>query len=252
MKYFWDTVGTIEKGVGFAQYDLCHILWLLFFVTLAAVCCLCYRKCDPEKRRNFRYAMAALLVADEVFKQVCLQIGDRFTFSYLPLHLCSINIFLIVIHAIRPSKLLGNFLYTVSIPAAIAALVFPAWTALPFGNFMHMHSFTVHILLALYPIVLTAGGDIRPDLRVLPKILLMMGGFAVFALCVNLALDTNFMYLMYPPKGNPLVWFEKTFGNHLIGYPVLIALVLFVMYGSAACLARRKTKRRMAKEEVKV
>lgn len=60
---------------------------------------------------------------------------------------------------------------------------------------------------------------------------------------INLVLDTNFMYLMYPPKGNPLVWFEKTFGNHLIGYPVLIALVLLLMYGPAAYLRRRSNKK---------
>ena len=34
------------------------------------------------------------------------------------------------------------------------------------------------------------------------------------------------MFLMYAPEGNPLYWFQQTFGNHFIGFPVLIAAVV--------------------------
>lgn len=95
---------------------------------------------------------------------------------------------------------------------------------------MHLHSFTVHILLAVYPIMLTAGGDIRPRLREVPYCLGLLAVLAVLIYPVNLLLDTNFMFLMYAPEGNPLAWFESTFGNHLIGYPVLIAAVVAVMF----------------------
>lgn len=240
LKYFLDTVGTIAKGVGFQHYDLCHILWLLVFIIITAVCSIVYRHCNERKRQKFRMGIAALLVIDELFKQVCLQLGDNFKFDYLPLHLCSINILLITIHAIKPSKILDNFLYTVCIPGALAALLFPTWTKLPFENFMHIHSFTVHILLALYPIMLTAGTDIRPAVRDIPKTLGFLGILAVGVYGINLLLDTNFMFLMRAPKGNPLYWFEKTFGEHLIGYPILIALVLLIMYIPIVLAARRK------------
>ena len=238
MEHFLDTVDTIPKGLGFQHYDLCHILWLLVFVTAAILCSILYRRFDEIKRGIFRKVTAAAIVADEIFKQVCLQIGDNFEFDYLPLHLCSINILLVAIHAFRPTRLLGNFLYTVCIPGAVAALLFPTWTKLPFGNFMHLHSFSVHILLALYPIVLTAGRDIRPDIRQLPKTLGLLTCLAAAVQCVNLSLGTNFMYFMKAPKGNPLYWFETTFGEHLIGYPVLVALVLLVMFAPVSYQSR--------------
>ena len=242
MKYFLDTVDTIAKGVGFQLYDSCHMLWLLAFVVIVLICSIVYRHCDERRRRKFRIGVAALLVIDELFKQVCLQLGDNFEFSYLPLHLCSINIILIALHAIKPSRILDSFLYTVCIPGAIAALLFPTWTKLPFGNFMHMHSFSVHILLALYPIMLTAGADIRPTVRDIPRTLGFLGMLAVVVYGINLLLDTNFMFLMKAPKGNPLYWFEKTFGEHLIGYPILIALVLLVMYIPIVYTAHRKKR----------
>lgn len=240
MKYFLDTVGTIAKGVGFQHYDRCHMLWLAVFVVVAVVCSVVYRHCDECKRRKFRIGIAALLVIDELFKQTCLQLGDNFKFDYLPLHLCSINILLIAVHAIKPFKILDNFLYTVCIPGALAALLFPTWTKLPLENFMHIHSFSVHILLALYPIMLTAGRDIRPAPREIPRTLGFLGVLAAAVYGINLLLDTNFMFLMKAPKGNPLYWFEKTFGEHLIGYPILIALVLLTMYIPVVYQARRK------------
>lgn len=48
--------------------------------------------------------------------------------------------------------------------------------------------------------------------------------------CLNHLLDTNFMFLISAPSGNPLYWFDQTFGNHLIGYPFLIAAAVFIMY----------------------
>ena len=243
MKYFLDTVDTIKKGLGFSHYDPIHLVWLTLFLIAAVVGIICYRRCDEKKRRIFRIILAGALVADELFKQICLQIGGNFEFAYLPLHLCSINILLIAFHAFKPSKILDNFLYAVCIPGAIAALLFPTWTKLPLENFMHIHSFSVHILLALYPIILTAGGDIRPDVRQLPKTLGLLACLAVFTWCINLRLDTNFMFLMSAPKGNPLYWFKQTFGNHLIGYPFLITLVLIIMYTPIVYLNQRKKRR---------
>ena len=230
MKYFLDTVGTIPDGVGWGHFDAIHLTWLAAFVAAAVVCSVLYRKSSAEKRRIWRWTLAALIVADEMFKMVCLTIGGRYTVNYLPLHLCSINIFVIAIHAIKPSKLLDNLLYTVCIPGALAALLFPTWTELPPTSFMHLHSFTVHILLALYPIVLTVGGDIKPKAKELPKSLLLLLGMAAGVYVINLILDTNYFFLMEAEKGNPLYLFEQAFGSHLLGFPVIIAGVLIVMY----------------------
>ena len=243
MEYFLDTVKTIPKGLGFEHFDLCHILWLLLFALCIAVFGTFYRRWDEKKRRIFRIVLAALIVGNEIFKQVCLQVGGNFTVNYLPLHLCSINIFLVAAHAIKPTKTLDNFLYAICIPAALLALFFPTWTKLPLLNFNHLHSFTIHIMLALYPIVLTIGGDIRPKLREIPKSLLLLAGFAIVALGVNLALDTNYMYLMRAPKGTPLVWFQNTFGTHIIGFPVLLVVILALMYIPVIAWERRRNKR---------
>lgn len=237
MEHFLDTVETIGPGLGFSLFSPLHLLWLVIFLLTTLICCHFYQR--SQRQDVWRKWMAGLLLADELFKHVCLLAGGNFLLKYLPLHLCSINIFLIALHAWKPQRLLGHFLYLVCIPASIAALLFPTWSSLPPSNFMHIHSFTVHILLALYPIVLTSGGNIRPSPRQFPKALLLLVGLAIPIYLFNLLFDENFMFLMYPEPGNPLYWFEQQFGSHLIGFPVLIALVFLVMCIPCAFLNTR-------------
>ena len=231
MKYFFDTTDSIAEGLGFSLFDTLHLLWL----GVAFVCVIAnligYRRLGERGRGTWRKVIAWLLIGDELFKMAILIGSGQYGFAYLPFHLCSINIFLITVHAYKPSKVLDNFLYTVCIPGALAALLFPTWTSLPVINGMHLHSFTVHILLLLYPTVLTLGGDIKPDVKQLPKSLGLLILMAIPIYGLNLLLDTNFMFLMSADPGNPLYIFETLWGNHLLGFPVIIAGVLLVMYG---------------------
>ena len=230
MQYFMDTTETIVEGVGFAHFGPLHLAELVFFVLVAAGCALLYRKSGEKGRKTIRILFAVLLILDEVFKHVMLLIGSRWTPDYLPVHLCSVNVFLASYHAWKPKKTIADFLYCICLPAALAALLFPSWNSLPLANFMHLHSLSIHMLLFIYPLMLLAGGEVSRDPRRIPKCLLILLGLAAVALIVNLIFDTNFMFLMYADDNNPLKVFENLFGSHLIGYPIIITAVLFVMY----------------------
>ena len=243
MNYFLDTTETIASGVGFTHFGLLHLIWLLVFAAVTIINCILYRKLGAVGRARWKKTVALLLLADELFKDIMLLIGGRFRPDYLPLHLCSINIILIAVHAWKPSKLLSGYLYTVGIPGALAALLFPTWTSLPIMNFMHLHSFTVHILLALYPIVLGTAGELNPQVKQLPRYLLLLIAMAIPIYGINLLLDTNFMFLMSADAGNPLYLFEQLWGNHLYGFPVLIAAVLLVMYVPLVIFRKIKSKK---------
>lgn len=230
MEHFLDTVDTIPEGLGFSHYSPIHLVWLAGWILFAVVSCLLYRRLDKNGRARMRKVYAFATVADEGFKVIMLLLGGNYDLAYLPLHLCSINIFLIAYHAYRPGKILGNFLYLVSIPGAAAAMLFPTWTALPPANFMHIHSFTVHCLLSVYPLMCFWGGDIQPKLRYLPRCLALLLAMALPIWLFNRRFGTNFMFLMYAEPGNPLYWFEQHWGNHLLGLPVLLAAVVVILF----------------------
>lgn len=242
MKYFFETTETIVEGVGFSLFGNLHLLWLGAMIVCLLTNLFGYRRLNDFGRSRWRKIIAWLLIADELFKMVILICSGHYGFSYLPFHLCSINIFLIAIHAYKPSQILDNFLYTVCIPGALAALLFPSWTSLPVTSGMHIHSFTVHILLLLYPTVLTLGGDLKPDIKQLPKSMGLLLLMAIPIYGLNLLLDTNFMFLMSADPGNPLYVFETLWGNHLLGFPVIIAGVLLAMYGPLVLMKKLRKK----------
>ncbi len=242
MKYLLATTGTIEPGLGFAMFDGVHIAWLIAFVLFTLTCCLFYRRLRPQDRKVMRITMAALIGADEGLKMAALLIGGNFSVNYLPLHLCSINLFLIAWHAFRPSRTLDNYLYAICIPAASAALLFPNWTALPAANLMHIHSFTFHMLLACYPVMLLSGGDIRPDARALPGVIALLIILAGIAAAANSLLGTNFMFLSYASRSNPLYWFEANMGSHLWGFIIILPPLLLGMYAPELLRAHRRRK----------
>ncbi len=244
MQYLWETTGSIESGVGFRMFGRCHWGWLLAGALFVAACALLYRRLDGSARRRMRFLAGGAVIADELFKMAILFIGGHFTVNYLPLHLCSINVFLVAWHMFRPSRTLDNYLYLICVPGAMAALLFPSWTALPLANLMHIHSFTFHILLVCYPVMLLAAGEIRPELRTLPKVGLLLACLAGIAALANEILGTNFMFLSEASRSNPLYWFKQHMGHHLWGYAVIAPVLVLGMYAPQIIHAARLAHRR--------
>ena len=244
MQYFWFTEEIIPSGLGFSHFGPIHFGFLAATLLASIFGAVFYRRLDEKGRKRFRYSIAALMMVDEFFKDISLVVLGLWTPEYLPLHLCNINLFVTAFHALRPSKGLGNYLYTVCIPGALAACLFPSWTTLPVWNFMFLHSTTCHIMLVMYPIALTAGGDIKPSIKDLPRCLLILAGLASVALIANLIIggDANFFFLCYADPGNPLYFFEQLFGSHLVGFPIIISAVLLVMQ-TPWFLIERKAKK---------
>ena len=242
---FLDTVETIKDGCGFSLFGKTHLIWLFAFVVSAIAIPLIYRKLSTKARNIMRITVAALILLDEAWKWVFLFIGGRYEHSYLPLHLCSINVFLVAFHIFKQPKVINNFLYAICIPAGIIALLTPSWTALPPANFMHIHSFSIHILLALYPLMLTVGGDIKPEIKIAPKCLLLLLDLGVIVLGVNLLTGTtNFMFLMRTDEIAFLVLFENIFGTHLWAFPILLPIIMLIMYLPIIIINKIKSKQK--------
>ena len=245
MEYFWYTKFTIPDGHGFALFGPQHLAWLAAAAAVCLVMGRLYSRWDERARARCRLAVGLLLLADELFKDVASLATGQFRLDFLPFHLCSINIFVVWADILRPGPAKKEVLYAACLPGAVAALLFPSWTKTPVWNFMALHSFTVHILLLLYPVLLLAGG-FRPRFANLrraaaPAALCVAGVFAL-----NKLLGTNFMFLNGAGEGNPLTLFEQWLGDpgYLAAYPFLIALVWAVLYLPWA-LARRRAKEKM-------
>ena len=248
---FLNTKETVPAGVGFTTFGATHLLWLLgFAITLAAAIVL-YRKLDTKGKNTMRIILGATVFLMETAKNiVAAAIGD-FGAGHLPFHLCGISVLLITFDVFKPTKIVRYFLYYLGIPGALLALLFPNWTVLPCFNFFNIHSFTIHIMLTIYPVALVAGGEFLPDIKAMFKCILLLICLAIPIYFINLLCDTTFMFLMDPETGNPLELFEKILGSHLWGFPILLPIVMFIMY-LPIFIARKLKKKKAEEQKLKV
>lgn len=239
---FFVTIDNMPEGVGFQAFGLTHILWLLAGLLLWVAACIFYKKLTDSKRKIMLTVLGSYIFLQEMVKNLVLILLGEFSWGYLPFHLCGINILLIAFDVIKQTKTVRNFLYYFSIPGAMLALLFPNWTKMPVWNFFHLHSFTIHILLVLYPLLLVTTGQVSTDLRSAFKSILLLVAMAIPVYFLNLLWDTNFMFLMEPDSGNPLEMFEKLLGSHLWGFPILLPVVILVMYVPILVFKKRRCK----------
>ena len=237
---FFLTKDNIPEGVGFQAFGLTHILWLLAGLLVCVAACIFYRKLSDNKRKIMRIVLGSYIFLQEMVKNLVLILLGEFSWGHLPFHLCGINILLILFDIIKETKVVRSFLYYFAIPGAALALLFPNWTDMPVWNFFHIHSFTIHILLVLYPMLLVTTKQVSTDLKSALRGTALLVAMAIPVYGLNLLWGTNFMFLMKPDSGNPVELCEKLLGSHLWGFPILLPIVILVMYIPARIFMARK------------
>ena len=242
MLVFFMSKDTVPEGVGFSTFGVGHLIWLVGIIAAIILATVIYKRLDEKGRKIMRLAVGGIILFLEISKNFYHIIMGEFSYGYLPFHLCGINILLIAFDMIKPTKIVRNFLYYFSIAGATLALVFPNWTQLPFWNFSCLHSFSIHGFLVMYPILLIVGGELTPDVKTMPKCIGLLVLMAIPIYFMNMAWDTNFMFLMHPDKGNPLELFEKLLGSHLWGFPILLPVVMGIMYIPILILKKIRSK----------
>ena len=240
MNMFFVSTENMPEGVGFQAFGLTHLCWLISGLAFCVLACFLYRKQPENKQKIWLKVLGIYIFFQEMMKNLVLILTGEFSWGYLPLHLCGINILLILFDTFRQTKTVRSFLYYFAIPGAALALLFPNWTNTPVWNFFHIHSFTIHWLLVLYPLLLVTTGQAETDLRSAGKGVLLLIAMAIPVYGLNLLWDTNFMFLMEPDSGNPLEFFEQLLGSHLWGFPILLPVVILVMYIPMRLLKLRK------------
>ena len=222
---------TIEPGKGMDSYSLGHFIWLGLLFFLIFFFGKKYRAADEDKRKKIRIVIASLIMLDEIVKDIIMPITGQWDWSFLPFHLCSISVFVVFIHALTGNRMLEEYTYAITLPTASMAMAFPDWTgALPCMNLMCIHSFSIHLLLVLYPCLLFYGGFI-PSAKQLFRLIPIVAFLAFVMYFVNGALGTNFFFVNGGGDGNPLTFLEKYIGGwYRIAFPVIAAICWIPMY----------------------
>lgn len=230
--FFSVSANEFESDSGFKLLGIYHLSWILAIITIALFLSLGYKFASKKCRRVILFAVSGGMLITEAVRQIILFYIGESAVGYLPLHLCSINMFVCFFYSIKYSEFTGELLYALCLPGTIMALLFPNWTSLPTISFITITSFIIHGLLFIYPIILLINRSIKPNFKRLPMVFSVLLIYAVIIYYFNKIYNTNFMFLNGAGEGNPLTVFEDKLGNpgYFIAFPIFLTAVWFVLY----------------------
>ena len=146
MSDFWKSydITALEYGEGYQCYPLygkIHrielALSLLFIVGVA----LWYKRSGAKLRRKILVGVTGLLLLDEAALLLGMALTGQWNWSYLPLHLCSINVFVCLYNTLFDQNWCKEELYALCIPGAALALLCPSWLDVPsWWTLINLHS----------------------------------------------------------------------------------------------------------------
>lgn len=228
---FFDIAADPAENMGFAHFSAPHLLGILLLSAGAVLLCMLYKRSGQKRRRALRLGAAWSGAALEIGRAALLLAQGEYGIGRLPLHLCGMAVYIMLFHALCPRRLAGQFLYAFCMPGAVAAVLFPDWSYYPFWSFMSLCSFILHGLIISYVLMQTAGGDIRPEKRLLPACLGMMLLIALPVYAFDRLTGTNYMFLNWPAEQSPLEWFAFLGRpGYILGYLPLLLVVWTLLY----------------------
>ena len=193
-------------------------LWITLFgcdVVLAVVLTLFLKKKPTAFKSRFMTVMAVLNCIYWVFYKYMLSRNPLYDFrliNELPLHLCNLNLMLIIIAINSRNPVLLNFCFCFGILGALMPIMAPdpLFVNVPFNDIRGYGYYVYHHVLIVQSILLVSSGFYRPAFRDVPRSLLILLALYFFMFFVNAVMrritgfPVNYLYT-YGLPGNPII-----------------------------------------------
>lgn len=231
LDYFFSKPEDIPEEYLWSMYDKVHLTWLALIALACIVSCILFKRSTTEKQDKVLKGLALWIAFQEILKDLLHWYAGMLEMELLPLHICGISIFFTLWYAFKPGPLNAAYIYGMSLPGALCAELFADWTNYPWWHFSALNSFTIHAELIIFAMMALTSGRLKPDIRQIPKMTIIMYALAVPIYFLNKRWDTNFMFINTPSPGSPLVPLYNIFGDgYVIAAAILVVLVWIILF----------------------
>lgn len=192
---------------GFEPFGSAHLTTLSLIVVVAVLLPLTVRVLAPALTRPVAYLLAALLLIQEVVQSWMQTATLGISLDLLPLHLCTLSVFLTAWTLIAPGQRVFEVAYFWGLGGGVQALLTPDLIQ-GFPAPQYLLFFLGHGLVVIGVLYAALTLRLRPYPRSLLRVPLLTLAYAALIFAVNLQLGTNFLYLMAKPgRASILDWF---------------------------------------------
>ena len=216
------------KGVPFEFLGIAHIAALLLLLALNLYL-LRFRCSDERTKKKVRIILAILLWLNEASWHLWnIAYGVWSVQEHLPLHACSILIWLAGFMLLFKNYRIYEFIYFMGIAGAIQALLTPNIGIYGFPHFRFVQTFISHGLLVTSAVYMTVVEGMRPTWRSLLCVMLVSNLYMGVVFVVNKLIGSNYLYVAHKPPGPTLLDALPDWPWYLL-YMEAIGLVMFLL-----------------------
>lgn len=190
-----------------------------------------FRTSDEATRRRVRYALAALLVVNELGWHVWAYYFVGWTAEkMLPLHICSALVWVGAVGLVTLNETIYEFMYFMGIAGPLQAVLTPDAGQYGLPHFRAVQTLLSHGTLIIAALFLTFAEGMRPTWKSVRRVI---GGTLIYMAAVtvvNVAIGSNYMWTLAKPPTESLLDKLGPWPWYLVPMILLGVLNVLVLY----------------------
>ena len=182
-------------------------------------------------RKRVRYTMSAILIINEALWHVWnLYVGQWTIQTMLPLHVCSIFVYLNAFMLAKGSYPFYEFAYFMGIGGAMQAILTPDLGIYDFPHFRYYQTFISHGLIVSAAIYMTVVEGLRPTWKSFLRVLVGINIYMVFVGAVNALIGSNYMFVAHKPETASLIDVLGPWPWYILALEAIGFVLFFLLY----------------------
>jgi hypothetical integral membrane protein (TIGR02206 family) len=216
-------------GEPFELFGTAHLVALGIVLCVNLALLWVRRNPSPRLRTGIRFGLAIILVLNEIAWHLWNWLTGQWTIqTMLPLHLCSVLVWMSAIMLITRSYAIYEFAYFLGIGGAIQALLTPDAGIYGFPHFRFFQIFISHGTIVIAAIYMTIIENYRPYWRSLLKIAVWGNLYMLAVAFLNWLLGSNYLFIAHKPATASLIDLLGPWPWYIL-YLEAIALILCLL-----------------------
>ena len=219
------------SGAPFVLFGPAHLAGLAVVIVLNLAIVHYRRRFSPGQRRTLRYVLAAVLLINESLWHVWNWTTGQWTIqTMLPLHLCSLLVFLSAYLLVSGSYSIYEFVYFLGIAGASQALLTPDAGIYGFPHFRFFQVMVSHGAIVTTAIYMSVVEGYRPTWRSIGKVILVGNLYLLLVGGINGLLGSNYLFIARKPETASLLDVLGPWPWYILVMEALALLMTLLLY----------------------
>lgn len=192
-----------------------------------------FRNVWGDRQKNFvRITLAILLAVNEIGLHIWSAYWGIWNIqTMLPLHMCSLILWITVYMALTDNRSLYDFAYFLGIGGALQAFLTPADGAMyDIPHYRIMQTLIAHGLIISIPLFMTVVEGLRPTWASFKRIFIWANIYMVIIFFLNRAIGSNYLFIAQKPPSPTLMDILSPWPWYIPQLEVVAFLIFFIMY----------------------